>query len=43
MFLTSFHQIFNISFRFLKVQTFGSIFSLKLSLKQETVLSSIKN
>ena len=28
--------------RFLKVRTFGSTFNLKINLKQETVLNSIK-
>ena len=35
-------QVFQISFRFLKVQIFGSIFSLKLILKLKTMLNSIK-
>ena len=41
-FFPKFFQVFLISSRFLKVHIFVSIFSLKLSLKLETVLTSIK-
>ena len=37
-----FFKVFLISYRFLKVHFFGSIFSLKLSLRLKTMLNSIK-
>ena len=39
---SKFFKVFQISSTVLKVKTFGSIFSLKLSLRYETVLNSIK-
>ena len=41
-FFQIFLQVFQISSRFLRVHIFGSIFNLKLILRLETVLNSIK-
>ena len=42
MFLANCLLVFKISSRFFKVHIFGSIFSLKLSLRYKTMLNSIK-